>query len=144
MVTAAEVYPFAAFEPFVKSRQHVIEGTLQYVGVLFAHGVEVNSVQSVKTILLHLFQRYPHAGAGNAGVIQIGFYFGIAGVDAHATGDTPWSVLYLFPILFPLSKRIEHNVVAQHQQLCEVFLGIGRGEHMYFLAEGFPSQFCLI
>ena len=142
-MSAAEVHPFAPLQPLVKLRQHVVEGTLQNVGVLFAHSVEVNAVQTVKAVLFHLFQRYTHAGTGNAGIVQIGFYFCIAGIDANAAGNIPGCILHLLPVFFPLSKRVEYNMVAEFQQLCEIFLRVGRGEHMHFFPEVLSSQFCL-
>ena len=69
MMTAAKVYPLAAFQPLIKFRQHLIQCTLQHIGILFAHRVKMNAVQPVKTFLFHLFQRYTHAGTGNAGVV---------------------------------------------------------------------------
>ena len=143
MVSAAEVYPFASFQPLVKLRQHVVEGTLQNVRVLLAHGVKVNPVQAFEIVLLHLFQRHTHTGARDTGVVQVGFYFCIAGIDANAAGNIPGCILHLLPVFFPLSKRVEHNMVAEFQQLCEIFLRVGRGEHMHFFPEVLSSQFCL-
>ena len=35
-------------------------------------------------------------------------------------------------------------MVAEFQQLCEIFLRVGRGEHVHFFPEVLPSQLCLL
>ncbi len=135
VVAAAEVDPFHLAEVGCEFFLHDGEDAFEGIGILLAEGVEMEAVDSVEGFVGELGGGNSEAGAGGAGVIDVGGDFGVFGVDAEAAGDGAGGILDGGAEFFPLGEGIENDVVGDGEDFAEIFFGIGGGADVDFAAE---------
>ena len=110
MVAAAEIYPFEAMQIFSKLLLKGPCGGFQVVGILFAQGMEVQSIQQREQRLVKVCKGGAQPGAGGAGVIDgVALLGGALRVDPQA--DRFARILCPLTILAQLVGGVKDKVV---------------------------------
>ena len=83
VVTAAEVNPLQPRQEFPELALEVRQGAREHLCALFAHGVEVQPLQSLEVFGADELAWNPEARTGDAGVVDVVFDLAVAGVHAQ-------------------------------------------------------------
>ncbi|MNR20360.1 hypothetical protein D3C85_1371960 [compost metagenome] len=87
VMTAAEIEPFHAMQVLSELLFNHLECTLQRIRVLFAHRMEMQSVNAVQLFRPEIRQRDTHAGVVVTRIVQRHFDLGVLRIDADAAAD---------------------------------------------------------
>ena len=142
-MAAAEVYPLHPRQVIAELLFHCLQGLCQSIRVLFAQGMEMNSVQALDIFLCHfppeLLRRGSQSGKGRAGIIdRVAFLGGTLRIDPES--DASSRLLCPVPVLPQLSRGIKNHMAAVFQNFLHLLLPVGRRKDMVFQAHLLISQ----
>jgi len=140
VMAATKVDPFEAGEEFGEFLLEGGDGVLEGVAVLLAERVEMQAVEAIEIGGGEFGADGAEAGAGSAGIVEVGSHFRILGIDAEAGVDGAAGGANGFAEAAPLRGGIEDEGVGETREVRELGVLVGDAVDVDLAREEFVRE----